>query len=295
MDNDKIKNKKLYKFLESLMDNPELTSEAFQKAIMRDDIDPQTKERLKKWVKEIEFWEEYSNIYRNLEKTRPYNALTKTLGRLIEPLPGDTWLDAGCGPAKISQVIWKKSDKKVKKIIGTDIVLEPAEQTLNRPEEDMPLKLVYANMGEGLPFPDAHFDGIVANLVAPYVIDYEGKTGKSALMSVLKEMFRVLKPNGQMIWSTPKPNVRFQLVFLASLPDMLNIYHYIRYKDFTRILQGSRILKHALAIQRKGKNGDYTFLSTEELDNILQEIGFIKPVWKKSFTQQVLVNKVFKP
>lgn len=82
---------------------------------------------------------------------------------------------------------------------------------------------------------------------------------------------------------------------MASIPDMLNIYEYIVNKDITRILQGTRILRHALEIQQKGIDGIYTFLPKKELEDLLIKIGFINPIWEKTFARQVWVNRVEKP
>jgi len=292
----KAKNKVgLYGLIRDGIRNEELTSEDIEDFLNRDELDLETRERLARWKEELRFWEEYAEIYFNLEKARPYYNLSRTIEKLIEPKRGDIWLDIGCGPAKMSQLIWEKSRRKVKKIIGIDIVLKPARETLKKVNKPLPLELVYANIGERLPFPDDYFDGIVANLVLPYVIDFEGYTGNEALKRVLEEMYRILKPGGHMVWSTPQKNVHFQWVFVASLPDMLNIYAYIVHKDITRILQGTRILKHALGIQKKGKKGVYTFLSKEELEMLLTQIGFRGFIWRKTFARQVWVNKVFKP
>jgi ubiquinone/menaquinone biosynthesis C-methylase UbiE len=269
----------------------ELDSKKIRDFIKENYLTSNNLERLEKWKEELEFWEEYAKIYRNLEKARPYYFLTKTISRLIEPNVNEVWLDVGCGPAKISRLIWERSGKKAAKIIGVDIILKPAQETLEKLKDPIPLELRYANIGEKLPFPNNYFDGVVANLCLSYVIDFEGKKGKAALIEVLKEMFRILKPGGELIWSTPKKNVRFEYVFLASIPDMLNIYEYIIHKDITRVLQGWRILKHALEIQKKGQWGVYTFLSKKELETILNGIGFKNMVWKKTFARQVWVNR----
>jgi len=65
-----------------------------------------------------------------------------------------------------------------------------------------------------------------------------------------------------MVWSTPKSNIHFQWVFVASIPDMLNLYDYIVQKGITRILQGTRILRHALEFQKKGKKR-YLYISSQ--------------------------------
>lgn len=272
----------------------ELTSKKIEDFLTTEKVNKKNKQRILKWAKELEFWEEYAKIYINLEKANPYQHLSKVIEDLIEPREGDVCLDMGCGPAKMSQIIWKKSKERTKKIIGIDIVLKPARETLGRINHSMPLELIYGDIGQKFPFPDNHFDLIVANLVIPYVIDFHGQNGKSAFERLLKETYRILKSKGHMVWSTPKKDVHFQWVFLASIPDMLNVYEYIIHKDITRILQGTRILKHALEIQRKGKEGIYTFLEKDELEKMLLKIGFINPIWQRTFTQQVWVNKVYK-
>lgn len=51
-----------------------------------------------------------------MEDTGFYQELYNTIERFVEPKPNEIWLDAGCGPAKMSQLIWKKSGGKVKKL-----------------------------------------------------------------------------------------------------------------------------------------------------------------------------------
>ena len=285
----------LYQIINSTTEKCELGAKDIADFLSKNQVDDQTKMRLLAWEKELRFWKEYSLIYRNLEKAGPYFRLTKVLEKLIEPNPQDIWLDIGCGPAKMSELIWKKSQGTVQKIVGVDIVLSSARETLARSNNGMPLELVYADIGEELPFPDNHFHGVIANLVLPYVIDFKGKTGIDAFVAVLQEMHRVLKPGGHMVWSMPKENVHFQWVFVASIPSMINPIPYIINRDITRILQGTRILKHALEIQRKGKEGIYSFLSFSEIEKLLKKIGFVHSIWQKSFANQVLINRVCKP
>ena len=97
-----------------------------------------------------------------------------------------------------------------------------------------------------------------------------------------------------MVWSTPKYNVHFQWNFVHCIPDMLNIKKQISH-GVIGLSVGMRILKHALEIQRKGKAGVYTFLPRDALENLLLQIGFTNPVWQKTFSRQVWVNRVEKP
>lgn len=97
----------------------------------------------------------------------------------------------------------EKIRKKVKIIIGIDIVLRPARETLSKMGYSISLEIRYASIGQKLPFLDGYFNVIVANLILPYVIDFEEKRGKEAFEAVLREMYRILKPGG--IWFDQPP------------------------------------------------------------------------------------------
>ncbi len=280
------------------INNGELCSTDLAYFIKRDRLTQDVKERLLMWKNELEFWEEYGQIYFNLEKAWPYHNLSQSVKNFLDPKKNERWMDVGCGPLKVSELIYEKSLGRVGVIEAIDVVLEPAKAKLANLAKKgitLPVSLRHASITDRLPYPNESFDGIGANLVLPYVTDFEGLRGKEALEGVLREMFRILKPGGRMIWSTPKHNVNFAWVFAASIPDMLNLYAYIAQRDFTRILQGTRVLRHALTIQKKGKEGIYTFLPKEELEKLLLKIGFVNPVWERTFTQQVWVNRVKKP
>jgi len=277
--------------------NGEMFSDDLSRIIKENHFSQNDRERLLLWLEELKFWEDYSIIYPNLEKAKPYTNLSKSIFKMLEPKENEKWLDVGCGPLRVSELIWKKSDGKVGSIEAIDIILKPAQDKLTKLTKQgiyLPIRARYASITDSLPYPDNYFDGIGANLVLPYVVDFVGQKGRDAFEGVLREMFRVLKPGGHMVWTTPVHGVKFFLVFVASLPDMLNIYEYIAHKDITRIQQGTRILKHALAIQNKGKSGIYTFLQKNELQALLRKIGFTAFAWERTFAQQTWVNRVYK-
>ena len=271
----------------------DLTSRDILNAI-KPEMPLEDQERLLAWTKEFKFWEEYAKIYYHMEDTGFYTELAETMREFMEPKEGEIWLDAGCGPANMSQLVWEKSERKVKKIVGIDIVLGPARNTLAKLNNSIPLELKYANLGERLPFPDGFFDGIVANISLTYVIDFQGKKGKAAFVEVMREMFRVLRPGGHIVWSTPKKNPFFWRNFLAGLPDMFSIRKQIQHRAFGLWI-GVRILRYSLGIVSKGRKKIYTFLEPEEYEEVLGKIGFRNFAWRKTFAGQAWVNKAYKP
>lgn len=294
-----VKEKGLYNLIHKDKKN-DLNPEEILSNIKAERFSAKQIERIIAWVKELEFWEDYGEVYKNLEKAKPYSNLSNVIRGFINPGLNDTWLDVGCGPLRITEIICEKAQEKacLVEVHAIDIVLKPAEEKLaelKKGGKHLPVILEHLSITEPLPYLNNTFNGIGANLVLPYVTDFLGNKGEKALEMVLRDMFRILKPGGELIWSTPKSNVNFNWVFLASLPDMFNLYRYIVDRDFSRLLQGTRILKHAIAIQEKGKNGLYTFLTVEKLEKLLSKIGFVDPKWKKTFSQQVWVNRVQKP
>ncbi|MCX6784685.1 MAG: class I SAM-dependent methyltransferase [Candidatus Komeilibacteria bacterium] len=147
------------------------------------------------------------------------------------------------------------------------------------------LKLFQLDLSSKLPFEDDKFDGIVSNLVITYVNKHEHHLGKDALSAILKELRRILKPGGVLVWSTPKKGVNFFYVFLGSIFNILNPLH------AERLLYGPLILRHARYIEKKAKLGLYNFLSKVEILEILQQIGYNNIEINTSFAGQALVIK----
>jgi len=250
------------------------------------------------WTEE-EFWQEYAHIYKNLEKGYALTRLVRTIEDLLELKRGFLCLDVGCGPLNVSKTILRKAERSFGalpdvKIIATDIVLDTARENLPLISWNGCIELKEMDVSKPWEFPAQTFNLEVANLVDPYMVKFDGKVRKEALAHVMEEHYRTLSKGGQLIWSSPKKDVFFEWVFLASIPSMLNLYEYVARKDITRILQGTRILAHGLEIQKKGQLGIYTFLETEEAIDLMKKIGFKGIVHRRSFIQQVDVYAAYR-
>lgn len=239
-------------------------------------------------AEEKKFWSAYGKIYPYLERSTPYQKLLKTIEDLIHPKQGETWLDVGCGPGTVIKIIRKKAQGKLQKIIGIDFDETMLGHAAKRSESYDEVELQNINLSHKTPFVKEKFDGIVANLVLPYIPEYDGQKGKQALRQILKELKRILKPGGSLIWSTPIKNVNFFWVFWASLKDIFNLRHP------ENLYYGPAILRHALTIQKKGRQGIYTFLPEKELRLLMKEIGFKTLAIRRTFAGQALVIKAIK-
>jgi ubiquinone/menaquinone biosynthesis C-methylase UbiE len=245
------------------------------------DIDTETYSRLLAWRDEFRFWEKNAELLPYGEQGLPYRDIMKTIRRFADPGPGQIWLDAGCGAAKMSELIWESSGKRLARIIGLDIVFP--ELAKEREREIPVLELRYGNLGEKLEFNDGTFDGIISGAAISFVIEFEGNRGKAGIQKLFCEFARVLKPGGKLVWSTPAQNIHRIVCPIVSIPDMIRNPKLIKIApDF---------LNYIKEIRRKGEEDIYTYLSPDEWDEMLNEAGFVRSTWQSVFTYQALVNK----
>lgn len=269
--------------------NGELTSKTIANFLNRNDLDEEVRKRLLIWKDEFEFWESQTPDYPLVERAKYHRDLVKAMRDFIDPKPGEKWGDFGCGPAIMSQVIWEKSEGSVKEIVALDIILASAKK---RAKKIPALKLKYGNLGERLPFDDETFDGIASNIAIPHVVEFESLRGRQGMPAIFKELFRILKPGGELVWSTPKENFHPEICFISAAPDVLRERKNVP-KLFSKL---PKYLRYGRALREKAKKGIYTYLPMKEWDEILlQEVGFVHPKWRFVFWAQCYVNKVYRP
>lgn len=104
-------------------------------------------------------------------------------------------LDLGCNDGQLSQAIFEQGGREV---VGVDIVQEHINKArmdfcVGVPDGAGPT-FVLAD-GVKLPFPDNHFDTVVMAELLEHLGKNQG--------AVLAEAHRVLKPEGNLVWSLP--------------------------------------------------------------------------------------------
>lgn len=121
--------------------------------------------------------------------TMPETKFKKALINQANIKPNSVVLDFGVGTATLS-ILLKKEYSQVK-LEGVDVdnkILEIAKQKIK--EQDIDVTLTQYD-GVKLPYPDNYFDRVVTSLVFHH-LDKEQKENS------LKEIYRVLKPNGEL-------------------------------------------------------------------------------------------------
>lgn len=232
------------------------------------------------WSNEASFWNSYGKIYRNLEASTPYQIMLSDIRHIIKGRDNQNWLDAGCGPGTMIDVILSCVNG-YNSILGLDFDGVMLDQATRRLANNPNIEIQIGDLSGPLNLKNDSFDSIIANLVLSYIIIFNNQhVGKDALVGVLKEMYRLLKKDGIIVWTTPVENVNFFKVFLASWRQVFNPLtpQYVYY--------GPQVLAYANKIQSKGKRHIYHFLPEEELMEIMISIGFSDVSIKKTFAGQ---------
>ena len=130
-------------------------------------------------------------------EANPYTALYEAPGlqALLPPIAGLQVLDAGCGGGRTSS--WLVEE-------GAEVVgLDASPELLRLARERLPsTSFVLGDLAEPLPFEDGSFDVAVASLVMHYLRDWA---------PALRELRRVLRPEGVLVLSTHHPAMDAEL------------------------------------------------------------------------------------
>jgi len=238
---------------------------------------------------EKNFWNGYAQFYHYLERAKPYQDLVNEFDKNIPSVIKGKWIDLGSGSGMIVDLLLKKiNNPQSAEILATDFdktMLGHLSKRLNNNN----LKIKELDLAMSFDLPDNYFDGVTANLVLSYIIHHESELGLRGFTRLLEDIYKILKPGGKFIWSSPRKGVIFAKVFLASWKDILNP------RQTENLYYGPAILKQALRIQNWGKRGIYHFLDTKEIEKILKEIGFINIKFSRSMANQVDIISCEKP
>ena len=177
-------------------------------------------------------WSLYAKVYDVINENVPYvNMLDQIVDELNlskQPTENIYMLDAGCGTGNIEGRILQSPNKI--EVLGIDSSTAMLERAKVKHRHNPRVKFQRADLNGSLPFTNNCFQRVVS-VNALYPLDHPEQT--------LKEFFRVLRPDGKLVFANPHDHTsffaimkgqyvalgsfRFILKFLQRLPQLLII------------------------------------------------------------------------
>jgi len=220
--------------------------------------------------------EKVSRLWDFYSRTYPYNQsyFTKAVGRdilkrtekIIGQLDGKVILDFGCGPAFFVDHM-KDLKIKPKKYIGLDFSKDSIENISNKKEVDFSTEGIFVQS-----MPSSLEDNSVDICFLIEVVEH---LNDDYLDSTLKEIYRVLKPGGKLIITTPNnEDLDFSTNFCPECGCIYHKYQHVRVwdQDTLASVLSSYSFKNNSLKTLTFKNSNLTFLSNLKY-NIKQIMG----------------------
>lgn len=209
----------------------------------------------------------------------PYQELLSATVDWLNPLPGERWLDLGCGGGQLTRALWEASQGTLAEIVGVDCAPnnEKAFRKLRaclpgHPTEHQ-IRFVPVNFSEGLyAWEDAQFDGVVSGMAIQYAESFDAERGvwtTDAYDQVLRDVYRLLRPGGRFVFSVNVPEPSWGRLALGSV------------HGFFRSPRPARYLKKAWSmwlygkwLKQEARRGRFHYLPLETVVEKLTSIGF---------------------
>ena len=229
----------------------------------------------------------------------PYRELLRDTAEWLEPSPGEAWLDLGCGCGQLTAELWRLSDGRLEKVVASDCAAINAgaiDRLRARLSPQPAVEQVVFRLGDfsaGLgDLGTAAFDGVVSGLALSYAESRDPRTGRyddTAFNWLLRELYRVLRPGGKLVFSINVPEPNFWKIFWHSLKRGVRIAHAGRL-----LLNILRMQRYGRWLKRQARKGRFHFLPLDDLLSRLRGAGFVEMETRLSYADQAHVIRAFK-
>ncbi len=212
------------------------------------------------------FWNLYSRYYDSIYNLMPYRKLLWDAYQALELQAGMRVLDAGCGTGNLEHFVGQKQPPAVS-IEGVDFSTGMLAVAQRKCADLDYVTFTQADLGEPLPYADATFDRIVSINVL-YALPERDET--------LRELLRVLKPEGRMVLTSPAPEFSWRPLVADHFRRIGNIWG--AWRRTRTVLRTIGVLATTAAaamamdvavIGRRENSGEYRLLGRDELVSLL--------------------------
>lgn len=221
-------------------------------------------------------WELHSFVYDFKVSAKVHQDLQDDIVKELGLKTGQRLLDAGIGTGPLELALIRAEILDVQ-IVGVDL----SEQMLNRAKVKLAnkfknLDLIRLDLNSPLPFPENYFDRIASSNTF-YILQNQ--------LDALKEFYRVLKPGGRIVITTPHEKFKGSELMKYHYNKANKLEHYL--KAFLETIAALIfIIPFELLITFAEKKGEYTHLDQESLEKLFKSAGFNSHKIRLAFAEQ---------
>lgn len=209
------------------------------------------------------FWKKYFDVYDVLNELIPYRTLLQTIAQKASIAAGMKVLDLGCGTGNLIPYLVEK--KAV--VTGIDFSNEGLARARSKHPQT---NFIYGDITEKLPFPNAYFDRIVSNNTTYTLTEMQQ-------LLLYKELFRILKPHGQVVISNIATGFKPLAIYTAHIRTSLQQkgFFYTCKRVAYLSIPTIKIFYYNRMIQKAWGRGHYTFVTEHAQRLSLVNAGFV--------------------
>lgn len=211
----------------------------------------------------------YVKSYDNVYRLMPFRKLMWDIYESLDVKPGMKILDAGCGTGNFESFIFSKITfpLEIESIDNsTSMVLKAQEKCKNFAKVDFKI----ADLNQRLNYPDCTFDRVVSidtlgSLENPYI--------------TIRELLRVLKPNGKLLISDSFLNDRAFPILFEHIKRIKNIRNFQRkISAFGNLFRGLPVFnsnfrnKSKISVYKKTEK--YNYFNENSIKEVLKKVTF---------------------
>lgn len=159
---------------------------------------------------EKQLWQFYARVYDTiLLRFLPYRRLLRVIAGALDPAPGWRVLDAGCGTGNLLAHISRTRPEAL--LTGIDFAPAMLRRAAKKVNSSSKVTVRQMDLNHPLPFAGSKFDAVVCVNVLYAVEDPE---------RLLRELHRVLKPNGRFVLVNPANQPKMRLIIREHISEL---------------------------------------------------------------------------